>query len=64
MPTDLLKRLAEVSAELERQNAAWERVQRALAGLGVNALPVPRWFFEELDALAHSAVPRPRGLRA
>ena len=64
MATDLLKRLAAMARELERQNADWERTRSVLSEIGVEAVPVPRGFFEELDPLAYTPAPPPGGLRA
>jgi hypothetical protein len=56
MATELTKRLAEVAAELERQNAAWAQARRALSEIGIDTIAVPRRFRESLDALAFPPV--------
>jgi len=62
MATDRTKRLTEVAAELERQNAAWARACRALSEIGIDTIAVPQRFTERLDALAFPPVPT-TGLR-
>jgi hypothetical protein len=59
MATDLLKRLNDVTQELERQNAAWDRARRVLSEIGEETVPVTRGFFEELDSLACPLAPCP-----
>jgi hypothetical protein len=62
MATELQERLAEIRAQIERQDEEWSRARRALAQLGDEPIAISPGLLEELEALealAHSA-PFPR----
>jgi hypothetical protein len=62
MPRNDDERRTQLLAELEQQNLAWKKVRMALGQMGGAVLPVPRSFFEELDALGPLPAPA-KGIR-
>lgn len=64
MATHLEERLAEVRAEIERQDQEWSRARRALAQRGDEPIAISPDLLEDLEALARSAPLPPTHLRA
>jgi hypothetical protein len=63
MPFDIREQLAEIEAELARQNRQWEGARRALASRGSAPVTVPNEFLEGLEAISQVRTERQRGIR-
>jgi hypothetical protein len=63
MPFDIREQLAEIEAELARQNRQWEGARRALSSRGTAPVTVPNEFLEGLEAISQVGAERQRGIR-
>jgi hypothetical protein len=62
MPRNDDERRTQLLAELEQQNLAWKKVRMALGQMSGAVVPIPRSFFDELDALGPMPA-RAKGIR-